>query len=147
MSDLDFTSKQAELALIQRRLELQELLPHRYGMPWYTWAYEFYVSRNKMNFLCAGNQVSKSSTQIRKCIEWATNTELWPELWPDTLSKPNAFWYFYPSKDVIDDEFKLKWMQFLPKDKEHPVYGWQEFRDRGKVVRIEFKSGMTVFLS
>jgi hypothetical protein len=138
-------TKQQELALLQQRLALQEMLPHRFGMPWYTWAWDFYQSRNHMEFLCAGNQISKSSTQIRKAIEWATNKEIWAELWPDTLSMPNAMWYFYPTKDVVNDEFRLKWLQFLPKDKEHPVYGWKEVKDKGKINEIQFKSGMTIF--
>lgn len=146
MSDDElFRLKQQELNLRRAQLALQEMLPHRYGMPWYKWAYEFFLSRNHENFLCAGNQVSKSSTQIRKCIEWATNKSLWPELWPDVLSTPNCMWYFYPTQDVATDEFELKWKQFLPKDKDHPVYGWKPVYDRGKIKEIQFNTGMTVF--
>lgn len=137
--------KRQELELRRAQLALQDMLPHRYGMPWYTWAYEFFISRNRENFLIAGNQVSKSSTQIRKCIEWSTNKSIWPELWPDTLSEPNCIWYFYPTMDVADAEYKLKWSQFLPKDKDHPIYGYSAKYEKGKIARLEFNSGMTVY--
>jgi hypothetical protein len=145
-SDDLYLLKKQELELYQKRLALQEMLPHRYGLPWYKWAYEFYIDRNKEGmYLIAGNQVSKSSTQIRKCIEWGTNQELWPELWPDTLTPPNCFWYFYPTQDVADAEFKLKWSQFLPKDKTHPVYGWRAIYEKGKIKELMFNSGVTVY--
>lgn len=65
--------------------------------------------------LCAANQISKSSTQIRKCINWATNTELWKDLWPGM--KPNQFWYLYPTSNQTEIEFETKWKLFLPTGK------------------------------
>lgn len=137
---------------LQRQIALQEAknkliygLPHRHGWKWYPWAREFFESRNKLNFLCAANQISKSSTQIRKCIEWATNEELWPQLWG---RRPSQFWYLYPERGVTTAEFKLKWeREFLPRGdfKNHPVYGWKEVKDRGNTIALEFNSGVIVF--
>jgi hypothetical protein len=135
---------QKEAQLLQKKIELQEGLPFLHGWPWYTWAWEFFNSQNKMNFLCAANQVSKSSTQIRKCIHWATAQELWPELW---VRKPVQFWYMYPSQKVANAEYLTKWSQFLPrgKFKDDPIYGWKEEKDKGNVVALHFNSGVHVF--
>ncbi len=112
-------------------------LPFLYGWKWYTWARDFYESTNKINLLCAANQISKSSTQIRKCINWATNQDLWPELW---INRPTQFWYLYPSQDQVDVEFKTKWVQFLPTGdyKKSGPYAWAEIKDSGKMVGIHF---------
>ena len=119
-------------------------LPHLHGWKWYTWAREFFESRNKQNFLCAANQISKSSTQIRKCIHWATASDLWAELWSH---RPTQFWYLYPAQEVVNIEFELKWKQFLPQGdyKNDPVYGWKEIKDRGDIKGIRFNSGVFVF--
>lgn len=125
-------------------MRLAEELPHLYGWPWYTWAREFFESDAKMNFLCAANQISKSSTQIRKCIHWATDKKLWKRLWSD---EPDQFWYLYPTSDVATVEFHTKWKLFLPRGlmKEDPEYGWDSEFDKGKVKAIHFKSGVHVY--
>jgi phage terminase large subunit-like protein len=140
----DYARLAAEADLLRRKIELQEGLPFLYGWPWYTWAHEFFESREPMNFLCAANQVSKSSTMIRKCINWATDKELWPELW---ATKPNQFWYMYPSQPVVNAEFMTKWQQFLPQGrfKDDPVYGWKQLTDKGNTIGIAFNSGVYVF--
>ena len=129
----------------QERNEIRVGLPHLFAFPWYVWAREFFESRNKVNLLCAANQVSKSSTQIRKCIEWATNKDLWTELWPGQT--PNQFWYMYPSQKVVDAEWLTKWSQFLPKGifKKSPVYGWKEIKEGRHVVGVQFNSGIVLF--
>lgn len=139
-----YTSLRGEADLLKKKIELQEGLPFLYGWPWYSWAFEFFTSTNKMNFLCAANQVSKSSTQIRKCINWATDQELWPTLW---VRKPVQFWYLYPSQKVCNAEFLTKWMLFLPrgKYKDDPYYGWQVEKNKGDVVALHFNSGVHVF--
>lgn len=101
-------------------------------------------------FLCTKDYIvtHNSSEMIRKCIDWATNTYLWPELWPQATIdgiKPNQFWYLYPSKDVATAEFETKWKEFLPKDKNHPVYGWKEYIDKGKIHRVVFNTGVIVY--
>jgi phage terminase large subunit-like protein len=140
----EFSRLAAEAEILKRKVALQEGLPHKYGWPWYQWAWEFFESREPMNFLCAANQVSKSSTQIRKCIEWATNKTLWPELW---RTRPNQFWYMYPSQSVVNAEFLTKWSQFLPQGefKNDPVYGWKPIYEKGNVSGIAFNSGVYVF--
>jgi hypothetical protein len=82
---------------------------------------------------------------IRKCIEWATNKELWPELWPH--SEPNQFWYFYPNYDVATSEFYTKWKLFMPKGSfaNDPTYGWSPNIDRKQIKSISFNSGVTVY--
>jgi phage terminase large subunit-like protein len=119
-------------------------LPYLYGWKFYKWAREFFESRNKLNFLCAANQISKSSTQIRKCIHWATDQPIWPQLW---ARRPTQFWYLYPSQEVVNAEFKLKWVQFLPRGrfKDDPYYGWKELKSTGNTVGIEFNSGVIVY--
>lgn len=129
-----------------KKAELRRGLPHLYERKWYQWAWDFFKSSNRMNLLCANNQASKSSTQIRKCIEWAGNPKLWDELWPN--GRPNQFWYFYPSKDVMKREFNTKWKkEFLPRDayKDHPTYGWKEIKDKGDLKGIAFNSGVDVY--
>lgn len=131
--------------LIAQRKRVINGLPHLYGFPWYKWAREFFESTNKINLMVAGNQLSKSSTQIRKCIHWATATELWTQLWKET---PKMFWYLYPSKDLLQIEWEQKWKkEFMPRDefKDHPKYGWEEKSRDGYISEIKFKSGVSVY--
>lgn len=163
--------KEERLKLLEekRRLQLQQKqlkdsLRHLYGMPWYRWAWDFFQSKNRYNFLCAANQISKSSSQIRKCVHWATAVEIWPELWP---SRPTQFWYFYPDRGVWHNEYKEKWVKewlpLGPEDKDeagnvdwqkitkegayhsHPVYGWKPSFKAGQIESIAFNSGVTVY--
>lgn len=142
MSDPQEAFRRAQLIAEIEFEKTKQDLPHLHGMPWYTWARDFFDSTNKNNLLCAANQVSKSSTQIRKCIHWATEEKLWPHLWPGKT--PNLFWYMYPSQPVLEDEFVTKWQQFLPRGamKDHPKYGWQEIRKKGELTGIQFNSGI-----
>lgn len=103
-----------KVKLLERKLELAKGLPFLYGWKWYPWARQFFDSTHKISLLCAANQISKSSTQIRKAINWATDMNLWPALWN---TKPNQFWYMYPSSKQIKTEFQTKWLQFLPTGK------------------------------
>ena len=134
--------KQEELDLLLQKQKVMDL-PHlnAFGGRWYKWAREFFESRNRMNFLLAANQISKSSTQIRKAIDWATDTDKWPQLWS---MPPNQFWYLYPSQEVVNLEFATKWVQFLPrgKYKEDPKYGWKAIKDHGNTIGIQFNSGL-----
>lgn len=129
-------------------------------MPWYRWAWDFFQSKNQYNFLVAANQISKSSTQIRKCIHWATCPDIWPELWP---TKPTQFWYFYPDKGVCDAEYREKWVkEWLPLGEEdegrnfveiaqkgafksNPIYGWKPSFKNGQILTITFNSGVTIY--
>lgn len=133
-----------KIEALEAKLQLREGLPFLYGWKWYKWAKEFYDSQNKINLLCAANQISKSSTQIRKCINWATNQDLWPELW---LKPPTQFWYLYPTSSQANAEFLTKWKLFLPtgKYKDDPIYGWTELRKGQNILGIKFNSGVYVF--
>lgn len=141
-------TKESILEQIQLQERINKMtygLPHLHGWKFYRWAREFFESRNRMNFLCAANQISKSSTQIRKAIHWATAKELWPQLWD---RPPSQFWYLYPSQEVVNMEFKLKWeREFLPRGefKDDPVYGWTELKERGDTKGIRFNSGVYIF--
>lgn len=137
--------KQEKLKLLEEKLKLVRGLPHLYGWKNYPWMTEFLQTTNRDVYLTAANQIGKSSVQIRKMIDWATDTKKWPSLW---RSDPRQFWYLYPSKDVADAEFRTKWVpDFLPKNefKDHPVYGWKPWNNRGSVAGIEFNSGITLF--
>lgn len=134
-----------ELELLKKRKELAEGLPHLYGFKFYPWAREFFDSTNRMNLLCAGNQISKSSTQIRKCIDWATDTKKWPRLWQ---IRPLQFWYLYPTKETATIEFEKKWVEeFLPRGEyeKHPVYGWKKDYDKKHINAIHFNSRVSVY--
>jgi hypothetical protein len=140
-----------ELQKEKLRLEQEEKknnLPHLYGFPWYPWARAHFESTNHINILCAGNQISKSSTQIRKAIDWATaGQERWHDLWPDNPT-PRQFWYLYPSKDVSTAEFETKWEpEFMPRGsmKDDKQYGWEVFYKAGYVHHIKFKSGVRIY--
>jgi phage terminase large subunit-like protein len=133
-------------AVAAQKAALQAGLPHIYGWKWYPWAKAFFDSTNKLNLLCAANQISKSSTQIRKCIDWATNQKKWGTLWP--TRRPRVFWYLYPSKDVATAEFENKWVpEFMPSGafKDDPIFGWEEDYDKKQIAAIRFKSGVTVY--
>lgn len=139
--------KLAELAELQRQeaeIRGRADLPHLYGFKWYKWARAFLESKNQVNLLTAANQSSKSSTQIRKVITWATDKNLWPSLW---VQKPTQFWYLYPSYPVANAEFETKWKQFLPKGKykDDDYYGWRLEKTAGNVTAIHFNSGVHVY--
>lgn len=141
-ADLD---KIRRLEDLQRLRYLQENLPHLYGWKWYPWALAYFNSTNKNCFLVAANQISKSSTQIRKCIDWAIDKKKWPKLWPST---PRIFWYLYPTREVATVEFEEKWVkEFMPRGdmKDDPVYGWEAIYKVGYVSCIKFRSGVSVY--
>jgi len=130
---------------LQLKVERQEGLPFLYGWPWYAWAKEFFESTNKMRLLVAANQISKSSTQIRLALDWATNQEKWPRLW---RRKPSQFWYLYPTSGISTIEFEEKWKpEFLPQGrfKDDPVYGWNEEWKNKEIFAIHFKSGVSIY--
>lgn len=140
----------AEIEEAEELLSIRDALPHLYGFPWYRWAKDFYDSENKLCFLCAANQISKSSTQIRKIIDWATDTTKWKKRWPNLLpgQRPNQFWAFYPTAEVWQNEFESKWEpDFLPRGRGRtdPIYGWKPYFSKGSINKIEFNSGVTIY--
>lgn len=149
VSSRELRQVQSKLAAIEAmKVQLKEELPHLYGYNWYDWALKFFNSRNKMTLLCAANQISKSSTQIRKSIEWAGNVNLWPELWPGKHCR--MMWYLYPTREVFNMEWKTKWIEFMPNGSQgegttSSSYGWTKIRERGEFVGVQFNSGMTIY--
>lgn len=145
-TDDEVARKLEKLRLLEEKQALKEGLPHLHGYPFYRWAKLFFDSTNRYNFLCAANQISKSSTQIRKSIHWATEPKLWKKLWRRT--RPFQFWYLYPTKEVATIEFEKKWTkEFLPsgKYKTHPQYGWRaEYRNKN-IWAIHFNTGVTIY--
>jgi hypothetical protein len=106
------------------------------------------VDHSSGTFLATTDYVvtHNSSTQIRKCIEWAGNPALWPTLWKEP---PRQMWYLYPTKEIYKGEFVNKWEpEFMPRGKyktEHPTYGWKLIKDAGEIIGIRFNSGMNVY--
>lgn len=150
MTPAEYQKALTEIKELEYLLEMKNGLPHLFGFPWYKWAKDFFDSRDKAAFIVAANQISKSSTQIRKAIDWATDPKKWPDLWPGLLpgQKPNQFWYFYPTFEVWQTEFETKWEpDFLPrgKFKDDPNLGWKEYYDKGQIKKIEFNSGVTIY--
>jgi phage terminase large subunit-like protein len=133
-----------EIYELEERLKVREGLPFLHGFKFYKWSRKFYDSTNKYCLCTAANQVSKSSTQIRTLINWATNKKLWEELW---VKSPTMFWYFYPSQDVVNAEFISKWSQFLPKNeyKDSEEYGWEELKKGKNTLGVKFNSGVVVY--
>lgn len=133
---------QGEIEAQEQMLKLRKTLPHLHGYKWYKWAREFFESLNRLNFLTAANQVSKSSTAIRKNIHFATDPAIWEAAWGH---RPDQFWYFYPSQKVLDAEWATKWPKFMPVDKSDPKYGWKEIKLHGVLQGIKFNSGVYIF--
>lgn len=132
----------------QKKLEIVQGLPHLYGRKWYAWARAFYNSYNRMNLLCAANQISKSSTMIRKCVNHATDkkmwSKLWPHIWPEQEFQQPLSWYLYPSGEVATAEFDHKWVkEFLPRNNYRldANFGWEEDKDKGVIKAIHWKNG------
>ena len=125
-------NKLEKFRVLEEKKKLWDGLPHIYAHKHYPWSREYFESRNKMCLVCSGNQVGKSTLQIKRLIHWATSPELWPELW---LKRPTQFWYLYPSKDVCTLEFETKWIYILPRGefKDHPQYGGKEYYDTKKI--------------
>ena len=144
--------KLAKLKALEEEEARKKLLPHIYGYKWYSWAWDFVQSRNKVTLLTAANQISKSSTQIRKLILWCTEKEKWEELWPTErwdLKEGPVFWYLMPDANLMTTEFNDKWIpEFLPRGvmKDDPVFGWNvEYDQRKKVNCIRFNTGAKVY--
>lgn len=140
---------QKELAELQQAIRYKEGLPHLAGQKFYPWARRVWESLNREIFVCSANQVGKSSIAIRKNIRLATDPSLWPKFWPNIPqgSKPNLFWYFYPTMPVAHTEFETKWEPlFLPRGefRKHPQFGWEPEFEKGLISKIRFNSGVQI---
>lgn len=140
----ELLQKQKQIEELEAEIRFKESLPHIWGRPHYSWSREFMEYRGAEAFLCAANQLGKSSILIRTCIEWATNKDRWPELWPG--KEPNLFWYFYPDYTTASEEFLTKWQEWLPRGdaKNSPEFGWQAEWMRKDIKALVFNSGIRV---
>lgn len=141
--------KLQKLELLRKEASLRPFLPHRYALPHYKWSRAFFESRNRECFLTAANQVGKSTVQIRRIIEWATETSLWPTLWPEAIAEgkqPNLFWYLYPDSNTLATEWETKWKPLMPKEgmdaENWAKYGWEPIKKGGLVTGIRWFSGV-----
>jgi phage terminase large subunit-like protein len=151
-SDIDkkiYELKLKKLDQLKAEIELQQGLPHIYGWPWYRWAWEIYNSKNREIFLTSANQVSKSSTAIRKNIMLATSKDKWKEFWPGLRPGyvPSLFWYIMPTTGTCTTEVENKWMkEFLPRGdyKNSDQYGWEAEYFKGEIWAINFRTDIQI---
>jgi hypothetical protein len=142
----EFLKKKAlydEAIKLQKQMALESELPHLFAYKPYQWTLDYWNSTNRMKFLCAGNQASKSSTQIRHCIDLATDPKKWSRFFP--VRTPKVFWYIYPDGNKVIEEWSQKWSEFMPKGtmQNHPTYGWREIRASKNVLpNIQFNTGV-----
>ena len=142
-----------ELETLKRRLALKEGLPFHplFGPKMYGWQHEFFHTWEKVMLQTAGNQLGKSTVQIRKCINVCTDPSMWGKLWPDKKNDPEyapTFWYLYPNQLTSTQEVHDKWVsEWMPRGefKEHPQYGWKLVVRHGIVNYIEFNTGAKVY--
>jgi hypothetical protein len=154
----DFELRETQEALVHLKLEklrrlemeseLRRRLPHKYAGKFYPWQRDWMDCSEKIQCLTAANQVGKSTTMIKKVIEWATNKDLWPKLWPAAMKEgkyPNVFWYLYPTKEMCTQEFFDKWVPLLP-PREDPVYGWESDKLNKFISSLTFiHFGVTIY--
>lgn len=143
----------AKIALMERKKELSECLPHLYGLKMYPWQHSIFHSLNKRIFCCSANQIGKSTSQIRKCIDIATNKLLWAKMFPiQYKNNPNfrpVIWYLYPDDGTITREITEKWIrEFLPRGayEKHEWYGWKVLKRDKKIRGIRFNNGTIINL-
>lgn len=87
-----------------------------------------------------------SSTQIRHCIDLATDPSKWKKFFPKR--QPHTFWYIYPDGNKINEEFDQKWeREFMPRGmmRNHHQYGWSKLYHRANFVGIRFNTGVSVY--
>lgn len=141
-------SKHAEeyLKLKEAELTLRRGLPHLHGLKHYPWSRAFFDTTERLAFVCAANQIGKSTVQIRKVIDWCTDTGKWDRLWPGYPTPPLMI-YFYPTSAQASIEFSNKWSRLLPRDeyKTHPHYGWREEWKNKEIFALHFNTGASVY--
>ena len=142
-----YLEKAKRLEQLERELWLKEGLPHLYGLGFYPWAWDFFSTTSRDSFLCAANQLGKSSTQIRKVIHLATCPSEWPKYFHDR--RPQRFLYLYPTKELCADEYFTKWEpEFMPRGEfaKSKQYGYEleTYTLRGKrfISGIRFSTGV-----
>ncbi len=146
-NDLEVATLKEKILHLERKAELQNGLPFLYGYKMYTWQHRIFHSLNKRIFNCSANQIGKSSSMIRKCLNIGTNKDLWKRMFPvqskDEMFRP-VIWYLYPDKDTVTREFSEKWVrEFLPRGayEKHPWYGWKKIIRNKELKGFKFNCG------
>lgn len=92
-----------------------------------------------------------STSQIRKCINIATNKELWKAMFPIQYANNSNFrpviWYLYPDDGTITREVTEKWVrEFLPRGEYETDkwYGWKILKRDKKIRGIRFNCGTII---
>lgn len=148
------TEREAYERKLKELQELEELqryhdgLPHLFAFKFYPWQRKVWDANNREIFVCAANQLGKSTIAIRKNIRLATDPTLWPKFWPNLPRgrAPNLFWYFYPTMPLAQTQFETSWEYLLPRGefKNHPQFGWTSEKDKGFVQKIRFNTGVQI---
>lgn len=147
-----------EEILEQRRETIKRGLPLLFihNGKFYNWQLEYFASRNHNNFICAANQIGKSTTALRKELIIATHPEgykqlnipSWKEMFPMIEDGEGLIiWYLYPDSKTADTEFQEKWKKYLPKNgfEKSKKYGWKPVNKNGSIFSIKFNSGATIY--
>lgn len=109
----------------------------------YPWQQKFFLTKNRLAFITAANQIGKSSINILKFLNLGWRPELWPEYF--SARRPRMFIYLYPDKKTATQEFKTKWKPYLTLNEKDKEFGWKAVMDKGDIDSIELSTGVTIF--
>lgn len=124
MSDLLYQKQYYEkILLLERAKQIKHALGFKFAHKFYNFQKEFIEnSTDRIQLLCAANQLGKSSCQIIKALEWGfSSDEFRDKIFNNSDSigfkkdDKLMFYYLYPDEDTALREFKFKWMKYLPK--------------------------------
>ena len=134
----------------------KQLLPHLYAFNLYEWQRRFiecfdhtspYFTPYRQSWMNAANQIGKSVCNVIKMNKMSTEIEKWAKWWPGW--KPTQFWYLLPDYPTIEREVEDKWIPtILPSQelKDHPRWGWKLHKRNGKIWKLEWNTGLSVYL-
>lgn len=147
MADRTIQEKLRYYEALEKKREIEEGLPHKYKYGEYYWAKKYRESTARIKGVCAANQISKSSTQIRHIIDLATDPSQWKKYFGDRA--PKQFWYLYPTREICTVEWEQKWSEFLPRGKfisKDSQYLYKEDWDGRRFMGVTFpNTGVTVY--
>lgn len=118
-----------------------------YAHKLYPWQRDFLLSRQRLMFLTAGNQLGKSAGSILRCLNQCLRKDLWQYWFPKR--QPRTMAYLYPDAKLLSVEFAEKWVKlYLPKGKlkNDPKWGWREVNnEKGLLDHVIFATGVTLY--
>ena len=135
-------------SLEKKAQQLRFDLPHLYSHKLYRWQRAFIDSENRMNIVCAANQIGKSSGAIRRLVANATDEERRKKIFPATWATYRQQWYFYPDSKTLEREWATKWQEYMPRgaQKASAKYGWHvDYEKAGVPKSIRWNSGVTTY--